>query len=112
MATLYPGLLLCLRQQEAVRVASVKAPPPADYCTALTARWRRATLAVDKVVRTTYLARSSGALAAGQWAIMTVYVPPHRIRGDFQLKEKVLDYRNCWWVSGGTYITLWTVALG
>ena len=47
-----------------MREASVKAPPEADYCMALTVGWRRATLAVDKVVRSINLARNTGALAA------------------------------------------------
>ena len=51
-------------------MASVKAPPEADYCMALTVGWRRATLAVDKVVRSINLARDTGALAAGIFNII------------------------------------------
>ena len=46
-----------------MRETSVKTPPEADYCMALTVGWRRAILAVDKVVRSINLARNIGALA-------------------------------------------------
>lgn len=39
--------------------ASIKAPPAADYCMALTVGWRRAILAKDKVVRPINLAVES-----------------------------------------------------
>lgn len=60
----------------------------------LTVGWRRAVLAKDKVVRHINLAKNTGALAAGQWTIMTVYVPPPRLQGRFQLKEEIQDYRS------------------
>ena len=75
MATLHQGLLLWIRPQVDERVGQCQGSPKGILQgLTLTVWWRRATLAVDKVVRPTNLAGNTGALAAGQWTIMTVYV--------------------------------------
>jgi len=59
---------------------------------ALTARWRRATLAEDKVVRPINLARTTGALAVGQWHHNDCVCTASWILWGSQLKRKTQVY--------------------